>query len=60
MLIVYSKGQKERLEAGELELLLRFILLLVLQPNLSRREEQMLTAVLLLSGAEALLVLVQR
>ena len=60
MLIVYSKGQKDRLEAGEVELLLHFMFLLVLQPNLSRREEQMLTAVLLLSGAEALLVLVQR
>lgn len=60
MLIVYSKGQKERLEAGELELLLRFILLLVLKPILSQREGQMLTAVLLLSGAEALLVLVPR
>ena len=60
MLIVYSKGQKDRLEAGEVELLLRSMFLLALQPNLSRWERQMLTAVLLLSGAEALLVLVPR
>ena len=57
-LVVYSKGQEERPKAGEVELLQRFMFLLVLQPNLPRREGQMLTADLLLLGAEALLVLV--